>query len=387
MIRLTVTHDTPRGLRHGHPWVYTDGLTEPHNLPDPGTPVQLVDGRDKPVAFGLADRGPIAVRVFDRHPDDIKSLIARRLHEAADARPSMLPPSTDAYRVVNGAGDGLPGLVIDRYGPAAVIRLYGACWEPHLDALVAELSTRSEVDSILRKLGVRNVDGQEGCVHLQGAPVAEPLIVTEAGAKFLARPSTGQKTGLFLDQRENRIQLARVAQDRTVTNLFGYTGGFSVHAALAGARRVITVDQSAPALADAQENFRINGLSVDDHDFVAADIFDWSIPDKQDIVICDPPSLSRGQRSDGVARKAYRDLAVRTGAMVTPGGLLATASCTARISWDKWESAIREGVTKSGRWSWLWRATEPADHPVAMGHPEGRYLKFTVLRRHKPRFN
>jgi 23S rRNA (cytosine1962-C5)-methyltransferase len=386
VIQLRVTSDTPRGLRHGHPWVYTDGLVEPTALPEPGTPVQLVDDKDRPVAFGLADKGPIAVRVLDRHPDDLWDLIHRRIHQAADARPSVLPDNTDAYRVVNGAGDALPGLVVDRYGDTSVVRLYGACWEPHLNTITHALAERDEVHTVLRRFGVRNVDGRAGAERLSGPPADEPLVVSEAGAKFLARPTTGQKTGLFLDQRDNRIQIARWCAGKNVANLFGYTGGFSVHAALAGAKRVITVDQSAPALADAEENFRLNDLDPAAHAFIATDIFKWEIPETQAVLIVDPPSLSRGQRSDQPAKKAYRDLATRTGAMVAPGGLLATASCTARVSWERWEEAIRDGISKTGRWSWVWRTAQPGDHPVALGHPEGHYLKFAVLRRHQPRF-
>ena len=118
------------------------------------------------------------------------------------------------------------------------------------------------------------------------------------------------------------------------------------------------------------------------HAFVKADAFSWRPDQPPDLAVCDPPSLSHGKDADRAAGRAYRDLATRTGAMLSSGGLLATASCTARLSWDRWEEAIRDGLRKAGRWSWLWRAGEPPDHPVALAHPEGRYLKFAVLRRH-----
>ncbi len=386
MTRLTLTDDTVGPIRRGHPWVYTSGLAAPGELPEAGTAVQLMDGRGKPVGFGLADEGPIAVRVLQRHPDDLSQLIARRIDHAAQLRPTILPPDTDAYRVVNAAGDGLPGLVVDRYGSVAVLRIYGACWVPHLHSLTSSLAGLDGIRTVLRRLGVRRVDGGEGVETLHGPEPTEPLVVQEGGVRFLARPSTGQKTGLFLDQRDNRIALSRSAQGAMVVNLFGYTGGFSVHAAARGAARVVTVDQSAPALADAEENFRLNGLDPANHAFIAADVFQWSPEDLADIVISDPPSLTRSLKSDDPARGAYRDLAARTGGMVRPGGLLATASCTARLSWDRWEEAVREGLSRTGRWSWLWRAAEPGDHPVAMAHPEGRYLKFAVARRQPARF-
>jgi len=386
MDRLTLTQDTLAPLRRGHPWVYTSGLVEPDQLPAPGTPVQLMDARGKPVAFGLADDGPIAVRVLDRHPDKISALLQRRIETAYSARPAVLPPDTNAYRMVHGEGDGLSGLVIDRYDNTVVLRLYAACWEPHLDTVLQSLQKVDGVDTIMRRYGVRRVDGREGADVLHGPDPGEPIVVKEAGLRFLTRPSTGQKTGLFLDQREHRISMAGHCSGKTLVNLFAYNGGFSVHAAAAGARQVISVDVAGAALEDAKENFRLNGLNPDVHQFIAADVFHWTPEAPADVVISDPPSLTHGKDADTAARKAYRDLAQRTGAMVRPGGLLATASCTARLNWERWEQAVREGLEKSGKWSWLWRGAEPPDHPVAMGHPEGRYLKFAVLRRWNSRF-
>jgi len=345
-----------------------------------------MDAKGKPVAFGLADDGPIAVRVLDRHPDNIGPFIQRRIAASQRIRPSLIPAQTNAYRMVHGEGDGLGGLVVDRYDHTAVVRLYGACWEPHLEEVVRAITAVDGIVSVLRRFGVRRVDGREGAETLYGPDPGEPIIVKEAGLQFLARPVTGQKTGLFLDQREHRIRMAAHCPDQDVVNLFAYNGGFSVHAAAAGARCVTSVDIAEAALDDARENFRINDLKPDAHRFITADVFQWSPEKPTDVVICDPPSLTHGKTTDSAARKAYRDLAQRTGTMVRPGGLLASASCTARLNWDRWEQAVREGLEKSGRWSWLWRGAEPPDHPVAMGHPEGRYLKFAVLGRWNSRF-
>jgi len=379
MQRLVLTADTVGPIARGHPWVYRDGLTTPP--PPAGTPVQLRDPRGRTVAFGLSDEGPVAVRVLGRHAEDVVKLLRRRIFSAFQRRARLLPRNTTAYRMVNGAGDGLPGVVVDRYGPLVVLRLYGACWEPFVDELAQALKGLPNVDHVARRLGVRRVDGADGLVHLEGWPAPETLVVEEAGLKFLVRPEVGQKTGLFLDQREHRIRVGRCARDATVINLFAYTGGFSVHAAAGGAKRVVTVDIAPEAIADARENFRLNGFPVDQHGFETADAFSWTPAQPADLVICDPPNLSKGKKSDQRAKNAYRDLATRSGRMVTDDGILATASCTARLSMDRWTEAVADGLRRCGRWSWLWRAAEPPDHPVALAHPEGRYLKFALAAR------
>ena len=366
-------------MARGHPWVYRGGVRD---LPAPGTPVRLVDGRGRPVAFGLADRGDIVVRVLGRHPLPIDELIPQRIHAAAAWRSAALPPDTDAFRLVNGAGDGLPGVVVDRYAELAVIRLYSEAWVPWLERLVAALERRPGVSSVVRRLGVQRVDGDRGLVQLAGPAPAEALVVREHGLRFLVRPAAGQKTGLFLDQRENRHRVAGWSRGREVVNLFGYNGGFSVHAAAAGSGRTVTVDQAPEALADARENFRLNGLDPDAHGFEQADAFAWRPPRQVGLVINDPPSLSHGARSDGAARSAYRDLNAHAARMVARGGVFVTASCTARLREDRWQEAVRRGMGKAGGpWVQIHQAREPVDHPVAAGHPEGHYLKLVAFLR------
>ncbi len=378
MARLKLAKDAIAAVRRGHPWVYADAIQE--RLPT-GTEVRLVDHRDKLVGFGLADEGPIAVRVLGSGVEPLDQLLRTRVRRAAAVRRRVVDGDTDCFRLVNGAGDMLPGLVVDRYGTLLVLRVYAAAWAPHLDAVVEALREVDGVETIYRRLGVRRVDGGEGGETLWGAPAPETLVVREHGLRFLVRPGVGQKTGLFLDQRDHRYQLGRMSRDAKVWNLFGYNGGFSVYAAAGGARRVLTVDVSGPALADARENFRLNGLDPDAHGFEATDVFSWDAPGRTDVLICDPPSLARGRRSDPAARAAYRDLAARVGPWVVKDGLLATFSCTARLSVTRWEESVREGLRRAGRWAWLARGEAPPDHPVALAHAEGRYLKSGLLRR------
>ncbi len=377
MIDLVVRRDAVGPVKRGHPWVYADAVGE---RPAPGTLVRLRDGRGRPVAFGLADEGPIAVRVLGRHPQDLADLVAERLAQAVDLRRAVVPDDTDCFRLVNAAGDGLPGVVVDRYGAMASLKVYSRAWEHHLDVLVPALASLDGVDTVFRRFGVRRVDGRDGGETLAGAPAPERLEVTERGLRYLVRPSVGQKTGLFLDQREHRHLVRRLARGRRVLNLFAYTGGFSVAAAAGGAEHVTTVDIAAPAIADARENFALNGFDPEAHTFAVADAFAWK-GGPYDLVVCDPPHLSRAARSDQAARAAYRDLALRSGGLVRPGGLLISASCTARLTGPQWEASVREGLGRAGRWAMLHRSDAPPDHPVALEHPEGRYLKLAAFRR------
>ncbi|MFH1467687.1 MAG: class I SAM-dependent rRNA methyltransferase [Pseudomonadota bacterium] len=366
-------------MARGHPWVYRDGMEATGSC---GEPVLLVDANGRAVAFGLTDTDEIAVRVLGRHPQPIERLVAERVASAQAWREACVPPDTDACRLINGAGDGLPDLVVDRYAGLAVLRLYSAAWEPHLGALLDALRALPWVRWVARRLGVQRVDGEQGLTALHGGEPPASLVVREHGLRFLVRPAQGQKTGLFLDQRENRHRIAGWARGREVINLFGYSGGFSVHAAAAGAARTVTVDQAPDALDDARENFRLNGLDPDLQGFEQADAFRWRPPRQVGLVICDPPSLSRGARSDGAARTAYRELNSHVAGMVAHGGLLATASCTARLREERWLEEVKKGIGRvQGPWSLVHQAREPADHPVAAGHPEGHYLKLAVFLR------
>lgn len=349
-----------------------------------GQPVRLTDPRGHTLGWGLADEGPIAVRVMGREVPaslDLAVWLADQVRRADGVRHRVVGADTDAYRVVHGAGDGVPGLVVDRYGPVAVVRLYSAAWVVHLQAVVDAVVDLGWPEVVVRKLGVERVDAAEGVAHLAGGTLPEAVVVHESGMRLKVRPAVGQKTGMFLDQREHRALVGRWSAGRMMVNLFAYHGGFSVAAALGGAARVTTVDLAPEAIADARENFRLNGLDPDDHAFEVADVFQWSSHHPTDLLVVDPPSLARGRRSEGAAKAAYRKLHRRLGPMVVRDGLMATSSCTSRMDVPAWQDAVTDGLSGVGEWSWLWTSQGPPDHPVALAHREGAYLKFGLLRR------
>ena len=280
----------------------------------------------------------------------------------------MFGPDTTAYRLINGAGDDLPGLVVDRYNDVAVVRIYSTAWVPYLDHLAATIASLPWVGSVFRRFGVARVDGQTGGETLLGPEVADTLVVLEHGMRLLCRPYEGQKTGLFLDQRTHRHMIRGWASGRLVANLFSYNGGFSVAAALGGAATVCTVDVAPQAIEDARENFRLNQLDPSHYDFVVADVFDWEHRSKLDLLIIDPPSMAKSHKAEDAAKRAYSKLHKRFGPLVSRGGLLATASCTARLSRSAWEDAVAQGLRSAGRWTSHWKSHEPLDHPVCIAH-------------------
>ena len=365
-------------LRSLPPWIFRSAID--HGI-SAGEPVLLVDSKNKGVAFGLADSGDISIRVLGRSPRQISTILTQRIEQAHQMRTRFGPPDTDCFRLINGEGDGLSGIIVDVYAATAVLRLYSTCWLPFIDRIVGILSSLPNIERVYRKYGVRNVDGKKGGVTLHGKKLPEFLLVKEHGIQFLVRPKKGQKTGLFLDQREHRRIIGNMANNKLVSNLFAYNGGFSIYAAMGGAKRVYSIDIAAQALEDAKEIFRLNGINPDKHVFEATDAFQWKSPEPMDIFICDPPSLSKGKHSDSNAQKAYQDLAKNCARQVAKGNVLATASCTARLTSKEWERSIINGIRNHGQWSWMWRSYEPIDHPTMLEHFEARYLKFALLHR------
>ncbi|MEN0067664.1 MAG: class I SAM-dependent rRNA methyltransferase [Myxococcota bacterium] len=377
LVEISLSPPAAASIRGGHPWLFRGSMP----VVPAGRIVRLRAPEGDVVGWGLADEGAIAVRVLGRdEPRGVPGLLRDRITRADAVRVRLVGPNTDAYRVVSGPGDGLPGLVVDRYGGVAVLRLYASAWVPYLDDIVAVLKGLPWVESVFRRYGVGRVDERDGGETLVGPEVGDHLVVHEDGMALIARPHSGQKTGLFLDQREHRSLVGRWAAGRLVVNLFAYTGGFSVAAARGGAARVTTVDVAPEAIEDAKENFRLNGFDPAEHAFVVANVFDWTPQGPTDLLIVDPPSLAKAKRNEGAARSAYRKLHRRLGPWVVRDGLLATSSCTARLSMQAWAAAVEEGL-RQGDWSWHWRSGGPPDHPVGAGHPEGHYLKFGLLRR------
>ncbi|MDX2013909.1 MAG: class I SAM-dependent rRNA methyltransferase [Myxococcaceae bacterium] len=393
LARVELKPGLGRHLRAGHPWVFKKGLEQVPRLPA-GSVVDLVDGH-RFVARGYFDPfSAIAVRVLTLDPKVSidEAFFEARVRRCVEARHHLIDLAhTDAFRLIHGEGDGLPGVVVDLYAGFAVMKLYSAGLTPYRPLIVEALARcvpglRGVVGRDEVGRDDADVDDEKGNGQvLWGAAAPNPLTIEERGAKFLVDVYAGQKTGFFLDQRENRFLIRRLAKGRDVLNCFCFSGGFSVNAALGGAKSVFSVDQDADAIALARQNFPLNGIEPASHDFLAADVFELLESFKRegrtfDLVILDPPAFAKSQKAVEGAVAGYASLNRQALALLRPGGLVATASCSARVSQAMFLDAVREGAFNAGvDLTLVEERYQPPDHPIRLQFPEGRYLKFLVL--------
>ena len=387
-ITLKLSRDLVRSLKRGHPWVFAEAL-QSHPQAPRGTPARLLDkaGR-REIALGFYDPdSPLAFRVCHLNPDQAldDAWAARQMARAWMLRQSLFDEQTTGYRLFNGEGDGLPGLVCDIYGETAVIRLDG-------EAPTAFWDTGAIAEWVADTLALRciyerkRVHGKATGRLLMGSLPTSSASFLENGIQFTADIVYGQKTGFFLDQRQNRQQIGRLAADKRVLNVFGYTGGFSVYAGLGGAEHVTTVDSARPALNTADYHWQLNRLSSKKHATVAVDAFSFLVEMVQegrqwDLVIIDPPSFAPSKKSTPKALASYRNLAAAGAAITKPDGLLAMASCSSHVDLATFLDVCEEGVSKSRRRATILSISgQPPDHPAPLVAPELRYLKFVLMR-------
>lgn len=373
-----------KSLAEGHPWVYRDNLAPGLRLA-PGAWVHLECGDWS--GWGLGDdTSPIAIRVFsqDRAPDS--DWIAARVREAWELRAPLRQTATTAYRVVFGEGDSLPGIVVDLYGTYAVVAAYAPSVRGLIGSVVEALRETVALDGVLERLPRDEREGEIKTRPLWGAAPPRDLVVEEHGLRFRADLHAGQKTGLFLDQRENRKFLEGHSFGRRVLNCFSYTGAFGVYAAWGGATEVVDCDIAPAAAEDARANFALNGFNPNDYEFVVQDCFAllerYAREQRRfDLLILDPPSFATSRRQLHAALRAYTRLNRLALACVEPGGLLASASCTSQVAPDQFRAVLADAARQAEcRLQIVHDAGQPLDHPVPAHFPEGRYLKFVVAR-------
>ncbi|MCP4085317.1 MAG: class I SAM-dependent rRNA methyltransferase [Actinomycetia bacterium] len=393
--RLAVRVSKPvrRHIRKGHPWVYDEAITSVKGADGaaPGDLAVVFDDDRSFLAIGLWDpNSPIRIRILHTgKPLTIsRAFWQTRIEEALDRRdPLAEDPATTGWRVIHGEDDRLPGLVVDRYDTTLVVKLYTAAWIPHLADVVPELQAALSPERIVVRLA-RTV--QRGETHgladgdtIVGHAAGGPVEFLENGLRFEADVVQGQKTGHFLDQRDNRARVADLAQSTDVLDVFSCTGGFSVHAAAGGARSVHSIDMAPAAIDTALRNMARNGdnesVAACGHRTTVGDAFEVmadlaAAGEQYDIVVVDPPSFASKQADIGRAVRAYGHLTRLAVALIRPGGVLVQASCSNRIGADEFFTIIHDAARlTSRRLEEIERTGHAIDHPI--GFEQGSYLK------------
>ncbi len=328
----------------------------------------------------------IAVRMLTRADEAVDAaFVRRRLETALALRTALVPPHTDAYRCVNGEGDFLPGLVVDRYGDGLVLQCLtagAAAWQP----LVVEALAALVRPGFIYERSAGSVRRQEGlsdleCVLCGSAPEV-PVTVREHGLAFVVDFRHGQKTGFFLDQRDNRRLAMECARGRRVLNAFAYTGAFAVYAGVGEAREVISVESSARALELARENWQLNQLPDERGRFVAADVFRYLREEKEpfDLLLLDPPALVKQRKEVERGARAYKDLHLQAFRRSAPGALVLTFSCSQHVGAELFRKIVNGAAADARREVRVLRHLGPgADHPSNLAQVEGEYLTGLLL--------
>ncbi len=391
-LRLRVTAAAETIVRGGHPWLFAQSVREQNRDGETGELAVIFDRKDKFLAVGLFDAdSPIRVRILHSgKPKAIDMLFwDRRAQDAFARRDGLFDNQTTGYRCINGESDGWPGLVLDRYGDTHVVKLYTAAWLPRLEELAPLLARGSRLvlrlSRNMQEIAANRFRIQDGELLL-GEALAGPVEFLENGLRFEADVVRGQKTGFFLDQRENRREVKALAGGRNVLNLFSYTGGFSLYAADGGAASVCSIDISELALAGARRNFALNAdrpaVARCRHETIQADVFDWlreESPRRFDLIVLDPPSMAKKESEREEAIGAYAKLIESALGRLNKSGILVTSSCSAHVSAAEFFNLTLEAARKSGRrFGELKTTGHAADHRATF--VEAEYLKCIYLK-------
>lgn len=387
-IKIVLKSGKEVSLMRFHPWIFSGAIKKIYGKPVEGDVVDVYDNNDNFLAMGHYAPGSIAVRILSFKIAEADTGFFRdKIKAAIDYRRTIGiigNPEINVFRIIHGEGDGLPGLIVDYYNGVAVVQAHS----------VGFYRIRREISEILVSLLGDSIiavyDKSEGTIpHMAGIEVQNeylfgtsgPATVTENGYKFRIDWTTGQKTGFFIDQRDNRKLLESYTAGRNVLNMFGYTGGFSVYA-MKNASLVHTVDSSASAIEIADENIRLNYGEDPRHQSFRVDAFEYlnNIQDKYDLIILDPPAFAKHGKVLDNALQGYKRLNIKAIQQIKPGGIIFTFSCSQVVSRENFRKSVFAAAANTGRnVRILHQMSQPADHPVNIYHPESEYLKGLVI--------
>jgi 23S rRNA (cytosine1962-C5)-methyltransferase len=377
--RLVLKKDRDQSVLRFHPWIFSGAVHRTEGNPEDGDWVEVQNAHGHALAYGHYQKGSILVRLLHFGCEAPANLYQQKLEKAARMRNHLKTDSINCRRLVHGEGDGLPGLVIDFYNGVAVLQAHSVGMHRDRHRIAGALSEvlGAELAAVYYKPALPNASP----AYLLGE-ARVPHAVQENGHTFWVDWEEGQKTGFFIDQRENRKRLADYASNHRVLNTFCYTGGFSVYALRAGAQLAHSVDASAKAIDLAKKNIEANGFDTTRHLCCVADAFDF-LSDKKDhydLIVLDPPAFAKHKEARHQAMKGYQRLNAAAMHAVAPGGIIFTFSCSQVVDRQLFYDTVVSAAIQSKRAiQVLEHLSQPADHPVSVYHPEGAYLKGLVL--------
>ncbi len=383
-VKLKPDRDKP--LRNKHPWVFL-GAVESFPEFENGDILPVVSSRNEFIGYGYFNQGQSIVgRMFSFREGDPQQQFIDNIKNALELRKSIIPNDTTAYRLINGEGDNLPGLIVDLYGQTIVLQINTIGIEKQKSVIVDLLQKEFKPIAIYEKSGTQT-RRKEGLPDFEGWLVGnEPdaITITEHGLQFEVNLDNSQKTGLFLDQREMRQLVRTYAKNRTVLNCFSYTGGFSVYAMAGEAKRADSVDTYHGAIESARANFKLNNLNDSDNGFYNEDVFSFlaqkKLPQEYNFIILDPPAFAKRKNDITNASRGYREINRLALEKLPKGGLLLTSSCSAHIDRELFQTIVFQAAKDAKRdIRILSYHVLAADHPVNLYYPEGDYLKSLLL--------
>jgi 23S rRNA (cytosine1962-C5)-methyltransferase len=386
--RVVLKKGKEKPLLRGHPWVFSGAVEKVEGDVSPGDIGEVYSREGHFLGIGhLNPHSQIILRVLTQKKEELNiDFFRERISKAAVLREKWLKGKTNAYRLVNGEGDFLPGLMVDCYGGIFVLQCLTAGMD-RLKGLLTDLIVRDfRPQSVYERSDVatRREEGlSESSGLLFGKEVPDRIEIEEFGCHFRVNVKRGQKTGFYLDQRENRFSLEELSHGKRILDCFCYTGAFAIHAGLGGAKELTLIDSSEEALGIAEEHFDLNRLKEIPHQLIRGDAFEVmrGLESRYDIIILDPPPFAKRKGHLTSASRGYKDLNLWAFRLLKKEGLLFTFSCSQHISWNLFQKIVFSAALDAGKKvQVLSRRGHPIDHPVNLCHPEGEYLKGMICR-------
>jgi 23S rRNA (cytosine1962-C5)-methyltransferase len=381
--RIMLKKGREKSLLRGHPWIFSGAIEKMEGEIVPGDIGEVYSKEGQFLGMGhLNPRSQIVFRLLTSQKENLEASFFRdRISKAVTFRAKWFRGQTNAYRIINGEGDFLPGLFVDRYGDILVLQISTAGMERLKGLLVELLIQELHPRTIYERSDVaarKEEDLSEVVDLLYGQEIPNRIDIEEYGARFWVNVKEGQKTGFYLDQRENRLLVSSLSEGKKVLDCFSYTGGFSIVSALGGGTQLTLVDSSEEALSLAEENVKLNRLEDLPRQMIRGDVFDVlrTTEARFDLIILDPPPFAKKKSHLPRASRGYKDLNLHAFRLLSPGGLLLTFCCSHHVGWDLFQKIVFSAALDTGRnVQLLSRRGQPADHPFSLSHPEGEYLK------------